>query len=1044
MIARAAVRLGSSAFDILPCAVLLYLETIVFDIEGPGPGLCLAAGLVVWAVFVPASAITARLSSALNRYSLRRHRDHPVALAIAGGLLWGLPAAWIATVLLEGTGPGRSERADLYVVAIAAILAVTISVCTQVFARASWSPPGWATHRGWAAALVIPLALGGATMNLEFYNAQYGLAHALIALFVLAGLVAAGGLLRGRESRSIAMAGGAIVVTAVVALLTSSVSPSPPASFHPASRVLQLVDSIRSRLSGQASFPSVVDLTPLEGRWGKSVSGRGAELTAGLPHGAPGSVLLITIDALRADRVGFLGYDRPVTPFLDRLARRSVNFTQAYAQGPDSLGSIMATFTGRYPASHNRVRALSGEGAPVRELTLAETLRDAGFLTAGIPAYRRELLRTSFAEFGRGFERFALPSGNGPREADEVGERGLAHLRENRGRSSLLWMHFLDVHGPYPEGTTIFGDEDSDRYDAATLEVDGVLERFWKLADEEGLLDEFLVILHSDHGEEFGEHGGRFHGTSVFQEQIHVPLLIHLPSGPSRIVDDPVELVDLYPTVMEILGLDLPLPVHGDSLIPRLLGERSTDPAISQVLSADLFGKDQLAFIEGRRKALFDRERDEIVIYDLDLDPGERGGRSSRDSTDETERMSALARVASALTRHLPDPTQDEPSGSGEIRPPIDLTDRAQLLASLRSTDEPTRDRAITVLLSTESAENRALIDEILTTGPPEALHRAVVQELIRRPRSGFEPRLRASLTGREELEVLGPLLEAWGEGADATDVPWILDWSRGRSPELVSRAELAAIRAGADDEAMRLRFPTLPLPFVFEAWRILARGPSSFARRALIAAAAASPTNSNLALFALKTFSDHRDPIAVRLFGGLRPRISILASFDELVLPELGDRADQKFAQTALHRIYRSSTGMRRLSALAWLDRGPPLREKLDRLGARIDQVEIWNRLGSDLRPDGPVRSWKSVAGTGPLTFFRLESSSIAAFVGLPSILDAELVLRDPTTQRERRVPVVIVLEEDGGIVGGARTFIDEGTEIRLDPPGDLVIALR
>ena len=380
----------------------------------------------------------------------------------------------------------------------------------------------------------------------------------------------------------------------------------------------------------------------------------------------PPPVVLIVIDTLRWDRLSLSGYVRPTSPKIDRFAADAVVFERAFAPASWTRPSVAALLTGLDARKHGAVHWDEGLG-PVE--TLAENLARAG--------YRSQAWITNpFLKgggFDRGFDRFeklCLGRGFGVTGAEVT---ALVMAEAVVGPATLNWIHFIDPHDPYqpseaaradlvrPYAGTASGEtrfvrgplmsgeflpsaEDvgylSDLYDAEIRTVDQAVGKLLDWLRSTGAYDRALVVLTSDHGEEFREHGGWLHGFTLYEEQIHVPLIIKPPSSLGAAVgrhSQPVSLLDVVPTVLEIASLPLPEGLDGRSLVPDLLGRPSPPPSPRTIFALEpLAGRDGptgmayagrsngLKWIEvdgrypGREAPPFGE------CYDLGADPGEQ------------------------------------------------------------------------------------------------------------------------------------------------------------------------------------------------------------------------------------------------------------------------------------------------------------------------------------------------------------------------------------------------------------------------------------
>ncbi|HEY2253852.1 MAG TPA: sulfatase-like hydrolase/transferase, partial [Planctomycetaceae bacterium] len=290
------------------------------------------------------------------------------------------------------------------------------------------------------------------------------------------------------------------------------------------------------------------------------------------------NVLLITLDTLRADRLGCYGYWPAQTPTLDALAARGVLFERAYTPAPLTLPSHASMMTGLYPPEHGLVtngRGRLDESIP----TLAEIFRDAGYDTAGfIGSFVLD------AKFGlqRGFAAYdddmtnTDPTEHGlhrQRDGARVVDAALAWLQRDRAGSSFsrssfwgsffsepffCWVHLYDAHFPYRAHVDEFGDRFTDRlYDGEIAYVDRQVARLLQHLDTQGLRERTLVVVVGDHGESLGEHDEREHGLTLYNSVLRVPWIWsgRGATAAGQRVPQPVSLVDLRPTLLETVGL---------------------------------------------------------------------------------------------------------------------------------------------------------------------------------------------------------------------------------------------------------------------------------------------------------------------------------------------------------------------------------------------------------------------------------------------------------------------------------------------------------
>ncbi len=324
-------------------------------------------------------------------------------------------------------------------------------------------------------------------------------------------------------------------------------------------------------------------------------------------------VILISLDTLRADHLGSFGYGRATSPQLDRLAARGVLFERAVAQYPSTLTSHITMLTGLHPAQHDvypPATALAPSIATLAERLLSHGVRTAGFTEGGYMA----------KEFGfsRGFEAWDDRAATADTDIERTLGLGREFLRSLAdGDRFFLFLHSYSVHSPYeppepwrgrfwdvPPPTGAFpstgenlkdvnrgrrpvDDETvrffTDRYDESISYVDEQIGRFMADLESQGLLDTTVVLITSDHGEEFMEHGRLAH-SQVYPECLHVPLILLAPGlvAGTRVAA-PVELVDIVPSVLELVGAAPDEALPGHSLLSSVSGDARFGAAFGEV-----------------------------------------------------------------------------------------------------------------------------------------------------------------------------------------------------------------------------------------------------------------------------------------------------------------------------------------------------------------------------------------------------------------------------------------------------------------------------
>lgn len=413
------------------------------------------------------------------------------------------------------------------------------------------------------------------------------------------------------------------------------------------------------------------------------VAGVGAAWQYGwLPAGREArsrSVLLISIDTLRADRLGSYGYAAAATPALDGLAARGLRFARAATTVPLTLPAHASLMTGTFPA-FNGVRDNGSFYAEDRLTTLAETLKTLGYRTGGFVAAfvldRRWGLAQGFEHYFDDFDlsRFEMSAGldAAQRPGSEVVDRALAWLDQDRERPFFAWVHLYDPHSPYtpPEPyRSRFPATQQGAYDGEVAATDAQVGRLLQHLEAAGRLANTLVVVVGDHGESLGEHGEQQHGFFVYDAAVRIPLILAGPGVPTRVILDQVRIVDIMPTILSLVNGDVPADVQGVNLMPLAEGEPLDLLALSETWYPRYhYGWSELTAVsDGRYKFIAAPRRE---LYDLEADPGER-----KDLTASNPRMAdalerglrdIVARTSAAAAPQLP--RSIEPEVEGRLR----------------------------------------------------------------------------------------------------------------------------------------------------------------------------------------------------------------------------------------------------------------------------------------------------------------------------------------------------------------------------------------
>ena len=359
------------------------------------------------------------------------------------------------------------------------------------------------------------------------------------------------------------------------------------------------------------------------------------------------NVLLITIDAVRADHASAYGYRRKTTPALERLAARGTRFDWAITPSPTTRRAIPSLLTARYTST-----LTFEEGKDVwpprlvkkKHELLGQTFARAGYQTAAILCCTTMFDRTAGVVEGIA-EVDATAARIKKHSAEHMAERAEAFLAaRTANRPFFLWMHFIDPHNPYdqPADVEVFGDRPIDRYDAEIRLVDDRLGCLLDALDRTGLAASTVVAVAADHGDEFFEHGNQFHGRSLYAELARVPLVIATPGGAARAVPQPVSLVDLGPTLLDLVGVARPAGQNGRSLAAAVQdGAPPPDRLVLAELIADRnITRNLVAGFHGGWEVIWDQDANTYELYDLGADPGTM----HEVSGDHADRLAAMRR----------------------------------------------------------------------------------------------------------------------------------------------------------------------------------------------------------------------------------------------------------------------------------------------------------------------------------------------------------------------------------------------------------------
>jgi arylsulfatase A-like enzyme len=489
--------------------------------------------------------------------------------------------------------------------------------------------------------------------------------------------------------------------------------------------------------------------------------------------------LLLTVDALRADHVSSYGYGRLTTPNIDSLARQGASFEHAYCPTPHTSYSVTSMMTGKY------LRPLLALGMGEDSETWADYLRRYGWRTAAFypPAvfFIDENRFSRFEQNHLGFEyakvEFADPA---------LRETQVAAYLESApvGRPLLLWVHFFEPHEPYVmhDAHPFAGgpSRDIDAYDSEVATADEGVGRIVSLMARKR--PGAVVVVTADHGEEFGEHGGHYHGTTVYEEQVRVPLVVVGPGvAPGTRISTVAQTIDLLPTALSALGIPRPARLRGRDLgraLATAKDAREPDPGLA-VAETD----DYALVATGGDRLVCSRRAAACALYDPSSDPLEQRDRSADDPQQ-------VARLRAQLRATERDHGRYEGAG-GPVWPEAlrrgiqgDADAAVDVAALLDDAEVTIRRKAAQVCFELHTAETLPSVKRAFAKDEDTDVRRwsalAIVrlgepvpplaEALLHDPQAAWRRPAALAMAGRSDSGACGEVAAWWGEVAPAAD----------------------------------------------------------------------------------------------------------------------------------------------------------------------------------------------------------------------------------------------------------------------------------
>jgi arylsulfatase A-like enzyme/Tfp pilus assembly protein PilF len=381
------------------------------------------------------------------------------------------------------------------------------------------------------------------------------------------------------------------------------------------------------------------------------------------------NVIIVTLDTTRADHLGCYGNANARTPAIDGLARSGALFTQAASPAPLTLPAHCSIMTGLYPTNHG-VRLNGTNALSQQHTTLAEALSENGYQTgAFLGAFvldgrwgLNQGFRTYDDQFDlKKFKQLDLAAVQRP--ANEVMDAALGWLDSRKSEPFFAWIHLYDPHTPYeppePLSSEFRNRGPAGAYDGEIAFADQQVARCLSWLRNAGLDQRTIIVIVGDHGEGLGSHGEGTHGFFVYDYALHVPFIVATPiDGLKGVrVDSQVSLVDVFPTVLALTGIDVQTSVHGRSLLPAMFGSAAAaEPyAYGESMSPELqFGWSALQSLRSARYKYIEAPRPEL--YDLVVDPNETTNLFAQQPAVAFDMAGRLDRLIAETSRNAPAP----------------------------------------------------------------------------------------------------------------------------------------------------------------------------------------------------------------------------------------------------------------------------------------------------------------------------------------------------------------------------------------------------
>lgn len=392
---------------------------------------------------------------------------------------------------------------------------------------------------------------------------------------------------------------------------------------------------------------------------GAVASASGSSATPPAPANEPLNVLMISIDALRADHLAFAGHDPEVMPTVNAFEKTAVTYTRYHALSSFTAQTLGGFLGCRYPSELKRNGSFFA-AYPPEETMFPELLQKAGVKT--MTAHAHFYFQKGRSGFDQGFDLYELVPGIKKNNTTDESITSPAHTElalkqlgdaANTGGRFFAWYHLLDAHDQYlghPEGKS-FGKGAKNMYDGELYFVDMHVKKILDFVDSQPWGKRTMVVITADHGEAFGEHKQYRHAFEVWNHLTHIPLMIRAPGVKPRRIDEPRSMIDLCPTLLDTFSVEKQASFQGRSLWPELRGEKLETTDVITELAKDSNNQRRRTLLRGDWKIIESGEGDKkgYQLFNLKDDVAEEKNMSSKDKAKFDEMKEALKAASSKI-----------------------------------------------------------------------------------------------------------------------------------------------------------------------------------------------------------------------------------------------------------------------------------------------------------------------------------------------------------------------------------------------------------